>query len=86
MVCEGPAKDGAEIVAFETVLTPGMPEKNTPRLVYLWPGVTDQSKSPNGDLVQTTIMAYSENRFRCNAKPTQWCVNPTTQHGLKSTS
>jgi hypothetical protein len=31
-------------------------------------------------------MANRENSFRCGAKPTQWCMNPTTQHGLKSTS
>jgi hypothetical protein len=64
-----------------------MPEKNAQRLVYLWPGITDQSKSGKGDLVQTTILGgASETRSYCGAKPTQWCMNPVTQHGLQSTS
>jgi hypothetical protein len=28
-------------MSFETVLIPGMPEKNAQRLVYIWPGITD---------------------------------------------
>jgi hypothetical protein len=74
-------------MSFETVLTPGMPERNAQRLIYIWPGITDQSKSGRGDLVQTTILGgASDTRSNCRARATQWCMNPVTQHGLQSTS
>ncbi|QDS74262.1 hypothetical protein FKW77_003168 [Venturia effusa] len=86
-LASGPTRNGAEILSLETTLTPGLPEKNAQRLIYLWPGITDQAKSPRGDLVQTTILGgASDARTNCGAKPTQWCMNPVTQHGLQATS
>ena len=64
----GPTKN--EIVRMETIYTPGKKPTGKKGLLFLWPGINDQSKS-GGDLIQTVIESSPQS---CGQD--QWCLAP----------
>lgn len=58
-----------EIIRMETMFTPGKKPPRGKGVLFLWPGINDQS-SRSGDLIQTVIEAPGT----CGAE--QWCLAP----------
>ncbi|KAE9966197.1 hypothetical protein EG328_011435 [Venturia inaequalis] len=63
-----------EIIRMETMFTPGKKPPRGKGVLFLWPGINDQS-SRSGDLIQTVIEAPGT----CGAE--QWCLAPVVMHG-----
>jgi hypothetical protein len=60
-----------EIVRMETIYTPGKRPTSTRGVLFLWPGVNDQSNK-SSDLIQTVIEASGRG---CGQQQT-WCLAP----------
>jgi hypothetical protein len=67
-VSVGPTKN--EIVRMETIYTPGKKPTGKKGLLFLWPGINDQSNK-SSDLIQTVIESSPQS---CGQD--QWCLAP----------
>jgi hypothetical protein len=68
-VSVGPTKN--EIVRMETIYTPGKRPTSKRGVLFLWPGVNDQSNK-SSDLIQTVI----ESSGRGCGNEENWCLAP----------
>jgi len=59
-----------EIVYMETIFTPGKKPPSNRGVLFLWPGINDQSKR-SSDLIQTVIEAPGR---LCGGE--NWCLAP----------
>lgn len=62
----------SRIIYAKTTLVPGRlpPITSTTGPLFLWPGMSNSK----GDLIQTTMDAWPDNRGYCGAATGQWCV------------
>src|ERR1700744_495050 len=65
----GPTR--SEIIRMETIYTPGKKPTSKRGVLFLWPGVNDQSNT-RSDLIQTVIEASPAS---CGL-PQNWCLAP----------
>ena len=72
----GPARN--EIIRMETIYTPGKKPTSKRGVLFLWPGVNDQSNT-RSDLIQTVIEASAQS---CGS-PQNWCLAPYVNCGVR---
>ena len=65
----GPTR--SEITRMETIYTPGKKPPSKRGLLFLWPGINDQSNT-RSDLIQTVIESSARG---CGAEQL-WCLAP----------